>query len=665
MSKGRPWRISDRADTLEAERRRIQPKRSDEIVASLLARIGQPSARPGLRENVRALAVLLKSRRLVRLDDEALIALARGQQPLLLRKGLSFRSLVVMTAAIREMTFRKLGMRHHKVQVMGGLALLEGRIVEMATGEGKTITTLFAAIIAALAGVPVHVVTVNEYLAERDCETLRPVIEAFGLRVGLIKPDTDYSKRPAIYRNDVVFVTNKDVAFDYLRDRIAASSQSTALGTLAYRTLSSNFRDVPRNLGRGLGFAIVDEVDSILIDEAQTPLIITAERGAGDTGEVMRTFLLLAEKLREGTHFRVSRNKRTLQLTQAGEDVAEALSAPSPELVPLAARRERLIQALSALHLYRRDEHYVLTDEGVAIVDEYTGRVMADRQWQRGLHQMIQIKENVEQSALRETIAQITYQTFFGRYRWFGGMTGTAREVARELMLGHGRTVLRLPTNRPVRRRYWRTRVLGSGERRWQEVVREVQRMTAKGRPVLIGTRSVDASEAAAQWLRSAGFDLTVLNARQNAEEAAVVAAAGKAGQVTVATNMAGRGTDIPVPAEVERRGGLHVILTEFHTSSRIDRQFYGRAGRQGQRGSAIAIVSLEDDLFLHFSPVLVRLIRALSFGWKGRFPAWIGEALRLACQQRAERLGHSRRARTIRSARRLERSLGFRPDNI
>lgn len=665
MSERKPWRISDRADTLEAERRRAQPKRSDEIVASLLARIGQASGKPGMREHLRVLAAILKSRWLMHLDDDALVTLARRQQPLLLRKGLSFLPLVVMAAAIREMTFRKLGMRHHRVQVMGGLALVEGRIVEMATGEGKTITTLFPAIIAALAGVPVHVVTVNEYLAERDCETLRPVIEAFGLSVGLVKPDTDYSERPAIYRSDVVFVTNKDVAFDYLRDRIAASGQPTALGALAYRTLSSNFRDMPRNLGRGLGFAIVDEVDSILIDEAQTPLIITAERGTGDTGEVMRTFLLLAENLREGTHFRISHNKRTLQLTQAGEDVAEGLSPPSPELVPLAARRERLIQALSALHLYRRDEHYVMTEEGVAIVDEYTGRVMADRQWQRGLHQMIQIKENVEQSALRETIAQITYQTFFGRYRWFGGMTGTAREVARELMLGHGRTVLRLPTNRPVRRRYRRTRLLGSGERRWQEMVREVRRVTAKGRPVLIGTRSVEASEAAAKSLRDAGFEPTVLNARQNAEEAAIVAAAGRAGQITVATNMAGRGTDIPVPAEVERLGGLHVILTEFHTSSRIDRQFYGRAGRQGQRGSAIAIVSLDDDLFAHFSPVPVRLIRALSFGWKGRLPAWIGEALRLKCQGRAERLGRGRRAQTIRSARQLERSLGFRPDNI
>ena len=665
MSETRPWRVRDRADTLEAERRRTPPKRSDEIAAGLIARIGQASGKPGLREHWRTLAVARKSRRLADLPEEALVELVREQRPLLLRDGLTGRPLVTIAAAIREMTFRKLGMRHHKVQIMGGLALLEGRIVEMATGEGKTITTLFPAIIAATAGVPVHVVTVNEYLAERDSETLRPVIEAFGLSVGMIKPDTDYSQRPAIYLNDVVFVTNKDVAFDYLRDRIAAAGQTTALGALAYRTLSSNFREMPRNLGRGLGFAIVDEVDSILIDEAQTPLIITAERGSGDTVMVMQALLGLAGELREGTHFRISHNKRTLQLTQAGEDLVEGLAPPSPELVPLAARRERLIQALSALHLYRRDEHYVLTEEGVAIVDEYTGRVMADRQWQRGLHQMIQIKENVEQSALRETIAQITYQTFFGRYRWFGGMTGTAREVARELMLGHGRTVLRLPTNRPVKRRYRHTRLLGSGERRWKEMVREVRRVTGKGRPVLIGTRSVEASEEAARHLREAGFEPTVLNARQNAEEAATVAAAGRAGQVTVATNMAGRGTDIPVSREIERLGGLHVILTEFHTSSRIDRQFYGRAGRQGQRGSAIAVVSLDDDLFTHFSPGLVRLVRLASFGWRGRLPSWIGEALRLACQVRAERLGRGRRAQTIRTARQLERSLGFRPDNI
>jgi len=602
---------------------------------------------------------------MARLTDAELIDRIKAEQPKLLAGG--FRGLppVRVAAGIRELTGRKLGMRHHRVQIVGGLALLRGNIVEMATGEGKTITALIPAICAALAGVPVHVVTVNGYLAARDRKQLSQVIEAIGLTTGLINEETDHRSRSDIYRSDVVFSTNKDIAFDYLRDRIAHGARRSALAALAHRTLSSNWRKEKRILSRGLGFAIIDEVDSILIDEAQTPLIITSESDGSNKAEVARAILTLAATLTAGRHYDLNERKRTIRLLPPADPVVEGLEPPNPELVPVAARREILIQALSALHLYKRDEHYIVTDEGVSIVDEFTGRVMADRQWQRGLHQMIEIKENVKQSALRETIAQITYQTFFSRYLWFGGMTGTAREVARELTLTHERPVLKLPTHHRLRRRERATLLYGSEEAKWRAIVADALRMTARGRPVLIGTRSVETSERIAQCFEEAGSPTTILNARQDAEEAAIIARAGEAGRITIATNMAGRGADIPVSVEVRKKGGLHVILTEFHGSARIDRQFIGRTGRQGQPGTAVSIVSLHDPIYTDGTQGLTRLARWLTLGRKGRLPSWIAETLRIVAQGRQERLGRKRRAQTVKRSQKLLRALGFRPDNI
>jgi len=535
------------------------------------------------------------------------------------------------------------------------------------SGEGKTITTLIPAILVALTGTPVHVITVNPYLATRDAETLGPVIAALGLTWGVITEDTEHHLRPAIYRCDIVFSTNSDIAFDYLRDRLATGRDRSALSVIARRTLGrGGGRDAARILTRGLGFAIIDEVDSILIDEAQTPLIITAERPGGDAARAAdEAMLALAATLEEGVHYRLERKARRVRLLPPVEDVLAGLVPPVPALIPELARREAMIQALSALHLYLRDEHYIRTDEGLALVDEFTGRVMADRQWQSGLHQMIEAKERVERSATRETLAQITYQTFFARYLWFAGMTGTAAKVAHELRLSHGRSVLVLSTHRRLRRRMARTRLYRRAGQRWAAVTQEAARIAARGRPVLIGTRSVAASDEIAARLRAAGLDPVVLNARQDADEAAIIAAAGQAGRITVATNMAGRGTDIPVPPEVEARGGLHVIVTEFHSSSRIDRQLIGRAGRQGQRGSAAAFVSLEDALFTDMVPGLVRAAGLLGAGRSGRLPAPLAEFMRNIAQARAERRGRKRRTDTVRRARRQEKALGFRPDNI
>jgi preprotein translocase subunit SecA len=661
----RPWLTHDRADSLEAERRPPIPKRSDEIILRILNLLKRASTRPQWKQTLEMRAILAEALRMKDLKEEDLVQLVLSQRPALLQNGFKGKALHIIVAGIREMSGRRLGMRHHPVQIIGGLALLRGTLIEMATGEGKTLTTLIPAITAALAGVPVHVITVNSYLAQRDCEILSQVITAFGLTCGFIIEDTPHEQRPDIYKRNIVFSTNKDIAFDYLRDRIALAKHQTSLSQISDRVLASHWKEGGRTLCQGLGFAIVDEVDSILIDEAQTPLIITAESEDDTAEDVSRAFLQLAETLEENVHYALNRKARSVRMLKAVDDIIESIYPASAELIPISARREKLSQALSALHFYNRDEHYIVTEDGVAIVDEYTGRVMADRQWQRGLHQMIEAKENVELSAARNTLAQITYQTFFTRYLWFAGMTGTAREVARELTLSYQRPVLRLPTHKPNKRKEKRAHLYGSSEEKWQAIVRETLNMAQKGRPVLIGTRSVEASEHIAGLLRSIDLTPIVLNAKQDADEADIVAHAGEAGRITVATNMAGRGTDIPVPQDVEAKGGLHVILTEFHTSARIDRQFTGRTGRQGQRGSAIALVSLEDPLFTDMIPGWVRFVKVLSFGRKGRLSDNWADILRFFAQSKCEKQGRKRRRQTILRARKLTKAIGFRPDNI
>ncbi len=662
----RPWAQGMRADTTLPERRPKDLKPSDRVVLRVLAYFRRTSLTPGPLAWFETKAVLRICRGLDAAPEDALAAELRALGKTLLRSGFRGRAFRRATAIIRQITGRRLGLWLHPVQVMGGMALARGRIIEMATGEGKTITTLIPAVLAAMTGHPVHVVTVNAYLAARDRDTLAPVLDALGLTHTVITSETDYAARPALHNADVVFITNSDLTFDYLRDRIAYQSQRTALNALVRQRFARTSRQDPRNLVRGLGFAVVDEVDSILIDEAQTPLIITAERPDDGTARALEeTVLAFAGGLEAGLHFEVRFKHRRIELLPAIEPLLEAFHTPFADLATLEARREAVTHALTALYLYTRDEHYMLTEDGLAIVDEFSGRVMPDRQWQKGLHQMIEAKEELERSPERETLAQITYQSFFNRFLWFAGMTGTAQEVARELFTSFDRRVVRLPTHKPVRRRLSRTWLYATSERRWAAVLREAARMAAQGRPVLIGTRSVKASEHISALLETAGQAHVVLNARQTAEEAEIVARAGQAGQITVATNMAGRGTDIPVPPEIEAMGGLHVILTEFHNSARIDRQLIGRTARQGQRGTAAAFVSLDDPLFADMVPWLNRSLRALLRPWPGRLPSALAELQRNLAQARAERLGRRQRRDTVRRAERVQKSLGFTPDNI
>lgn len=555
-------------------------------------------------------------------------------------------------ALVREIADRTLGKRLYPVQLMGAMALYRGMMVEMATGEGKTLTGLPAAVVAALAGRPVHVVTVNDYLAGRDAEELSPVFEAFGLTVGIIDSDMETDDRRAAYMADVTFLSNKNLTFDYLRDRVGLG-QKRSRGRARVGTLTGQ-RDARGLMLRGLAFAIVDEADSVLVDEARTPLILSATADDPEVERLYRDALDLAGTLEQGRDYELDQMRRHITLTEAGkESTAQATQNWGGLWQVRRARDELTTQALSALHLYRLGHDYIVEEGEVRIVDEYTGRTMPDRSWQGGLHQMIEAKEGLEITGRKETMARITYQRFFRRYLKLAGMSGTCTELAGEFRDTFGLPLVRIPTHRRKKRRHLGTRLHRKSDRRWAAVARAVERRHATGQPVLVGTRSVEASDRAAAELEKLGLEAEVLNARQSAEEAAVVARAGEMGAITIATNIAGRGTDIGLGRGVPEVGGLHVILTEFHESSRIDRQLYGRSGRQGDPGSTEAIVALEDELFTRYAPHLTRLARAIPI-------PLMGAILRRVAQSRAEREHAETRREQTALDRKLERALAF-----
>jgi preprotein translocase subunit SecA len=592
------------------------------------------------------------------LNDRDMLTAAGRYRIELVRHGLREDLVAEVFGLVREASTRHIGLRHFPVQLMGGLALLRGQLVEMQTGEGKTITALLPAVTAALCGIPVHVVTVNDYLAQRDFEWLKPVYEALGVTVGIVQHGQDPTTRRKAYGCDVTYCTNKELAFDYLRDTIAlrAAGRQKSFGDWAH----SEDGSTPLLL-RGLCYAIVDEADSVLIDEARTPLIISSQGDSGEEADRYRTALELAGILVATEDFIIREKERAARLTPKG---AEKLAKFASNLDGLwrsrRAREELLEQALSAIHLYQRDKHYIVTEDKVQIVDEFTGRVLADRSWERGLQQIIEVKELREITAPRHTLAQITYQRFFRRFLWLSGMTGTATEVAKECKAVYNLGVTKVPTNRPILRKDLGVRVFRTDEQKWDSVVASATQAKLAGRPVLIGTRSVAASEFLSQRFDKLGLDHTVLNARVDGSEAAIIADAGSRGKITIATNMAGRGTDIRLAEGVKEVGGLHVILTEFHESPRIDRQLFGRAGRQGDPGTFEALVSVEDELFQRFTKWIVSASTQNSFGDLTVIPPLNTWILRRSAQRSAERFNYRARQETIRRSEHIDRSLAF-----
>ena len=559
-------------------------------------------------------------------------------------------------AIIREASRRILGMRHHDVQLLASRALLKGKIAEMATGEGKTLAATLAVCTAAACGAAVHVVTVNDYLAERDAEGNSPLFQFFGFNVGVVLDGMDLDERRRCYNSDVVYVSNKELTFDYLKDRIALGGRLSAHEKL--RRLHSPSSPSPAVL-RGLHVAIVDEADSVLIDEARTPLIISETLPDDLDPGVYDQAIALAQSLEASVDYVVTKD-RDVWLTQPGyERVAQLAGELGGVWSSTLWQRELIQKALSAVHLFHCNEHYIIAENKVQIVDEFTGRVMPDRTWERGLHQMIEAKEGAEITGQRRTLSQITYQRFFGKYLLLAGMTGTAKEIEPELKRVYDLSVVRIPTHKPCRRRRLPDRVFSTSAERWEEIARRACEVAAEGRAVLVGTRSVEASEALGRLLSERGVAHAVLNARQDKTEAETVGCAGKPGQITVATNMAGRGTDIKLDKEVEAKGGLHVILTEFHESARVDRQLFGRSARQGDPGTVEAIVCLEDELFSRYAK-----FAAQAYAGAPKFMSCMRpklfRLLVLYAQWKAESHNRHIRLDTIKRDRKWLQALGF-----
>jgi len=592
-------------------------------------------------------------------SDAELRELAGGMRSRLRREGFTAEGVGECFALVREAAARTLGKRHYASQLQAGWGLLQGRMVEMETGEGKTFAATLPACTVALSGYPVHVVTVNDYLAERDAEEMGPLYRFLGLATGVVVQGMSREERRDAYARAITYCTNKELAFDYLRDRTALARRSSRLH-LALEGLRGDASRGSDLVLRGLHYCIVDEADSVFIDEARTPLILAAAVPADDELAQCNLALDFAARLAPGEDYEVDFAQRSVTLTEDGkEKLAGFAEGLDGHWVSARAREELLSQALTARILFLRDQHYVVSEGKVQIVDESTGRVMADRSWERGLHQLIEAKEGCELTERRETIARLTYQRLLRRYLRLSGMSGTAKEVAREISTIYRLDVVRVPLHRPSRRMLLGARTFLTLQEKWIAVADSVERMVREQRPVLIGTRSVKASEEISAVLAGRGVAHALLNAKQDKAEAEVIGQAGQPGRVTVATNMAGRGTDIHLGEGVAERGGLHVILTEYHESRRVDRQLYGRCGRQGDPGSCEAIVSLEDDVFLVNAPRATQVVRGLVEDGK-RVPAAVYAALRAFAQHSAERRSAQVRIQNLRLDQRLEQVLSF-----
>ena len=503
-------------------------------------------------------------------------------------------------ATVREAARRVLGMEHYRVQLMGGVVLHQGRIAEMKTGEGKTLVSTLPAYLNALEGKGVHIVTVNDYLAKRDAEWMGKVHEFLGLTVGVVLNSMDNDERREAYNCDITYITNNELGFDYLRDNMVIYKEQL--------------------VQRGLHYAIIDEVDSVLIDEARTPLIISGQSGKSTSlyeacdilarqlvrGEESQEFskmdAIMGIEVEESGDFIVNEKDKVVNLTQDGVKKVEQFfkidNLADPDNLEI---QHNIILALRAHNLMFRDQDYVVQDDQVLIVDEFTGRIMPGRRYSDGLHQAIEAKEHVKVKRESKTLATITFQNFFNKYDKKAGMTGTALTEEKEFRDIYGMDVIVIPTNKPVIREDLQDAVYKTKKEKYHAVVEEVIKAHEKGQPVLVGTITIDISEEISRLLKKAGIQHKVLNAKFHEMEAEIVADAGLHGAVTIATNMAGRGTDIKLDDEARAAGGLKIIGTERHESRRIDNQLRGRSGRQGDPGESQFFISLEDDLMRLF----------------------------------------------------------------
>ncbi|MCA9123221.1 MAG: preprotein translocase subunit SecA [Planctomycetaceae bacterium] len=515
--------------------------------------------------------------------------------------GESSRNLVVPAFALaREASRRMTGMRHFDVQIVGGYEMYRHSVVEMQTGEGKTLTATLPVYLASLTGKGSHIATVNDYLARRDAEITKPIFEMLGLSVGVIQTQMRRDERRRQYACDVTYATARELGFDFLRDRLAMRQHEKAMVPNLGGNPCEIAPTVADTVQRGLHFVLVDEADSVLIDDARTPLILSAEAGKADedTSHAFRWAAHHAKQFQEGTHVEYDQDHKRYDLNAAGRRLVRRLAADARlDSLMVDDLYDYIERAIKANQQFTRERHYVVRDGAVVIVDESTGRIATGRQWQAGMHQAIEAQEGLDITSETKHAAQISVQEFFLRYRHLAGMTGTIENSRKELRKIYGLRTSSIPTNRPPIRRELPKQFFAAEDEKWAAIARHVKEMYDTGRPVLIGTRSIDKSEHLSQLLVAHKVPHQLLHAGHEEREAAIVARAGRPFQVTVATNMAGRGTDIRLHDRARQMGGLHVVCTELHETVRIDRQLIGRCGRQGDPGTYQFFLSAEDDI--------------------------------------------------------------------
>lgn len=568
---------------------------------------------------------------------------------------ISFNDLCKSITYIQEAVSRVLGFRPFKEQIAGAIALYNGYIIEMSTGEGKTVTAVMAAIIRGWTAKPCHIITANDYLASRDADIMQKLYNFCHVSVGSVTSEMKPAERKEAYLKDVTYSTAKEILADFLRDRILLGQQQKFHKRLIHSLFENDNKNLMSLVQRGLDTAIIDEADNVLIDEAVTPLIISKEEPNKAFEEACFCATQIAKNLQKNKHYTCDIKFRTISfIKDIDQEIKKnAEKHPSP-FAGILFQKDLVRKAIIAKEFYRRDQQYVIDEGKIVIVDESTGRKMPMRSWNDGLHQMVELKEGLEMTPVKETQARLSFQRFFRFYKSFSGMTGTGKEAKKEFWLIYGAPIMIIPNHKKNQRTIKPLKVFSNKNAKLKAIIKEVEKIHAQSRPILIGTRNVAESELIASILEDKGLPYRIINAVRSEEEASIIASAGKANAITVSTNMAGRGTDIKITKEVKRLTGLHVIATECHRSSRIDRQLFGRGARQGDPGSAISYSSFEDELLTqNLSSVLFFLLRPF-----GKL------AVRLA-QHKAERRDYKSRLYVQKTDSWLNESLSFTSEDI
>lgn len=555
-----------------------------------------------------------------------------------------------------EVADRTLQLRPYREQVMGALSLGGSHIVEMATGEGKTLTIAIAGVLAGWSELPVHIVTANDYLAERDAKIMRDLYEFCGVSVAHVTQKLNPYERQEAYQSNVVYTTAKELVADFLRDRLKLGQLHSA-HIRAVRNMLHGARDISSQIiQRGLHTIIVDEADNLMIDEAVTPLIISRKQENESLSKAIKLASSLASELKLDEHYSREDQRQRIELLPATDELIEEEAKQLDSVYRGAGWfRELVVKALVAQLYYHKDKHYVLQDDKVVIVDDFTGRLMEGRSWKQGLHQAIEAKEGVPITDPTESMASLSFQRFFNFFRQISGITGTARESAAEFWHTYNLAYVRIPVHKPCQREEQRPRIFQTMDEKWAAIVEEIKSIQQMDRPILVGSRSIRDSEHLAKLLQDQEISYRLLNARSESEEAMIIARAGQEGVVTIATNMAGRGTDIKLARDVPALGGLHVISTEMNESQRIDRQLFGRAGRQGDPGSSVLFASFEDELIQKHCSFGLRNIAQFLFSTRLPGSKFIAHKAFQRAQKNASRQAFRRRQSVMKQDRWLE----------